>query len=225
MRNGHTGGDGVGIDDDVGALAAFCEWHIHFWNNVSDGTLLSVTTAEFISDDRFTKGANADFANDVSVAVAFHVVSIDVGIFGSPVHFADVFVFDEFGVIVAIFLDGNDFPHDDVAVFDDGVFGDDALAIEFAVVSEFHSFCFRGIGFASDFLIAVEFLVLVFFGVVDGCAEQTAVDCALVYENTVFLVVAGVTHDCDDDGGAGWDFVEFNHTHDAGIYEGAHRVG
>ena len=129
MCDGHTGGDGVGIDDDVGALAAFREWHVHFGDDVSDGALLTVTTAEFISDDGFTKCANADFTDDVSVAVAFHVVSIDVGIFGCPVHFADVFVFDEFGVVVAVFLDGNDFPHDDISVFDDGVFGDDALAI------------------------------------------------------------------------------------------------
>ena len=108
----------MGIDDDVGTLAIFGEWHIHFWNDVSDGALLSVTTAEFISDDRFTKSANADFANDVSVAVSFHIIFIDVGIFGGAVHFADVFVFDEFGVIIPVFLDGNDFPHDDVAVFD-----------------------------------------------------------------------------------------------------------
>ena len=140
-------------------------------------------------------------------------------------HFADVFVFDEFGVIVAVFLDGNDFPHDDVSVFDDGIFGDDALAVQFAVVSELHSFCFRGIGFAADFLVAVEFLVLVFFGVINGRAEQAAINCALVNENTVFLVVAGITHDCDDDRRAGRNFVQFNHAHDAGIYERAHGIG
>ena len=68
----------MGINNDVGTLTAFREWHIHFGDDVSDGALLSVTTAEFISDDGFAISANADFADDVAVAVSFSVILVDV---------------------------------------------------------------------------------------------------------------------------------------------------
>jgi hypothetical protein len=66
------------INDDIWTLPAFREWHIHFGDDVSDGALLSVTTAEFISDDGFAISANADFADDVAVAISFSVIFIDV---------------------------------------------------------------------------------------------------------------------------------------------------
>ena len=161
----------MGIDDDVGALSALCEWHIHFRNNVADGSLLPVTTTEFIPDDRFTKRANANFANDVPVPVALRVILVDVAVFCCPVHFTGVFVFDYFCVVVPVFLDGHHLTHDNVAIFNDGIFRNNALAIQFRIISKLHSFCFCRIRPAANFLVTVDFLVLVLFGVINGCTE------------------------------------------------------
>ena len=212
------------IDDDVGALPALCEWHIHFRNNVANGSLLPVTTTEFIPDDRLAKCANANFANDVSVPVALRVILVDVAVFCCPVHFTCVFVFDYFCVVVPVFLDGHDLAHNNVTIFNDGIFRNNALAIQFRIISKLHSLCFGGIRPAANFLVAVDFLVLVLFGVINGRAEQTAVDCALVYKDAVFLIITGVAHNCNDDGCAGWNLVELYHAHDAGINQRTHWV-
>ena len=56
-------------------------------------------------------------------------------------NFAVVFVFDELGVVVTIFLDGDNLCDNDVAIFDKCIFRYETLVIDLVVVAEFHALC------------------------------------------------------------------------------------
>ena len=66
------------VDDDIGAYSSGSEWHIFFGDDISYSTLLSMARRELISDDGFTRGANSDFCNTISVAIAVDEILVNV---------------------------------------------------------------------------------------------------------------------------------------------------
>lgn len=60
VTDGHTGGDGVGVDDDVGGDALAGEQHVLLSVLDTTRTLLSVSTGELVTDLRNSDGANSD---------------------------------------------------------------------------------------------------------------------------------------------------------------------
>ena len=60
VTDGHTGGDGVGVDDDVGGDALAREQHVLLSVLDTARTLLSVSTGELVSDLGCLDGAHLD---------------------------------------------------------------------------------------------------------------------------------------------------------------------
>ena len=90
LSNGHTTGNGVGIDNDVRTQSLCRKRHVSFGYNHTYCTLLSCTRGHFVSDFWNTLLHNADFGNAFSLLVVGHK---------SLIHHPQLPLFREFGLI------------------------------------------------------------------------------------------------------------------------------
>lgn len=225
MSDGHAGWDGMGVNDNVGSQSVGGVGHIFFGDDVSGGSFLSGSAAEFVSDDGVAEDAKSCACDVKSVSVFVDDVAVDPGFFGGGEDFTVVFEFDGVVWVVSVF-DGDNFADDDVLSVggETCVFGDESGVVEFVVdvFSEFEALGDAWVGFASYFFVSVDFLfVFVLFGFVEDDLEESAVDGALVEKDGVFLVVSGVSHDGDGDGASGGHAWELEEVEDACVDEGS----
>ena len=213
------------IDNNVGANAVLRKGHIPLGNDIANRAFLSHSATHFITNHRFAKCANADFTEAVSFSIAVNITLVNITLLRCVIDATDVLIFDDFGGVVSVVLDWDDLSHNDIAILNKRIHWHNPALIQLVVIPELHPLRLGCVGVASDFLVAVDFLVLVLLRMINRGGEHPAVNGALIHENGVFLIVSRIRHNRDDEGRAGGDFRELNHLHEAGIHEGAVRVG
>ena len=127
------------VDDDIGAHSVGGEWHIFFRDDISYSTFLSVARRELITDNWLARSADANLCNTISVTIAVNEILIYIRLLGCAMNLAMVFVFNELGMVVAIFLDGDNFCNNNIAIFNKCIFRNETFVVDLVVVAEFHT--------------------------------------------------------------------------------------
>ena len=197
LTDGHTCGNGVRIDDNVGSQSVFGKRHVFFRDNHSHRSLLSRTRGEFVTQIRDTFLPNPNFGNPL----AFFAFGYE-----GAVHKPQLAFFGRFGGIDAGCLDGvvRRETNQDGFVVDGRVFANESERIQPAIIipgflahdgrqrfDVAEPFVNHDIALSGVFLVG-------FIGGIVGGAEKPAFERALIDEDRVFHVVAGIAHDGDD---------------------------
>ena len=180
-----------------------------------------MSRAKFIPYARFSERAHPDFGTRIPVAISAGHVFIDIDFFARCADaLALVFELDGFGGVIAVLLDMNNFGHDDVAVVELGILGNEPGRIDLVVIAVLDAFGFRGVRFAAAHEPGDVF-VFVLFRVVNRRGKHPAINGTLVYQHTVFLVIAGIRHDGDMDDLTRGTLDEVQPVHNARIHQGS----
>jgi hypothetical protein len=174
---------------------------------------------EFIPDAWFSERAHPDFGARISVAIPACDIVVNVDFLTRSSHaFTLVLELNWLCRVIAILFDVDHLRHNDIAVIQLCIFGDESTRVNLVVIAILDTLGFGGVRFATAHETG-DVLVLVLFRVVNRSGKHSAVNGTLVYQHTVFLVIAGIRHNGYMDDLAGWNFDQVEPVHDACIHQ------
>ena len=97
------------INNNIRTYAIFSERHITPWNNVTNRTFLSMTTAKFVSNNRLSNISNSYFTTRVAITIPPNKIFINISIFTGSKHSALIFVFCYLCMIAPRFFNRQNF--------------------------------------------------------------------------------------------------------------------
>eukprot|EP00568_Trieres_chinensis_P019218 CAMPEP_0183327902 /NCGR_PEP_ID=MMETSP0160_2-20130417/84003_1 /TAXON_ID=2839 ORGANISM="Odontella Sinensis, Strain Grunow 1884" /NCGR_SAMPLE_ID=MMETSP0160_2 /ASSEMBLY_ACC=CAM_ASM_000250 /LENGTH=611 /DNA_ID=CAMNT_0025496047 /DNA_START=360 /DNA_END=2190 /DNA_ORIENTATION=+ len=225
LGDGHTGGDGVGVDDDVWNNALGGERHVLLAVSHSNGTLLPMPRGEFVADLRDPNIPNPNLREPVPL-----LRRADQDVVHDPVlvrlHRGAAVPLGEAARHPGSRVQGRRLADEYVVAGHPRPGLNQPVVVELAVLAVLHSAARVEAGLLErlgregvDGPDAAG-LLLVDVAPVVGGAEEAAVDGRLVHDEGVLLVVARVDHDGDAAVDAGRELPEVQELHGAGGAQG-----
>ena len=141
MGDGHAGGDGVRVDDDVGCEAGGGEGHVFLAVGDADGSFLTVAGGELVTDLRDFGCASADLDEFEAFDVRGEEDLVDDTIFGAAEGRGDITLHVKFCALAEFFCiwgDGCCLADDNVLSRHTSAGHDDSIIIELVIRSVLH---------------------------------------------------------------------------------------
>ena len=225
LSNRHTRRNCVWINDDIWSNTIRSIRHIALWNNISNGTLLTVPRRELVANDWLPHRSKTHLGKLVSIAIPVNVILVYKRLFRSAENLALVLILDKLGMVIAIFLDGCNLGNNNITIFHKSVLWNDTAAVYLVIISKLHSLGLGGVRLATNFLVAVDFLlVLILFRMINGGDKETTVKRTLIEKQRVLLIVSRVGHNRDNYVCTRRDLIQLDHIHDTRIHERASGI-
>mmetsp|Transcript_9533 Transcript_9533/g.28432 ORF Transcript_9533/g.28432 Transcript_9533/m.28432 type:complete len:545 (-) Transcript_9533:2521-4155(-) len=199
LGDGHTRRNGVWVDNNVGNHALNGEGHVFLAIGHTDCTLLTVAGRKFIPDLWNTDVADSDLGEAITFLGGTNEYIIHNPVFvclhrGTAITLCEPGGHDGTGIQRCCF------PNQDIVSRNSGAGCYKTIVVQFAVVSVFHAtslvvgWLFEDLGVQGSHGAHGARLFLVDVASVVGTSEETPVDCRLVHNERIFLVVTGVNH-------------------------------